>query len=579
MFDAVKKLKWFFRERKKDYLIAVGSLILVNILIVIPPRLLGKAIDELHRGRLDVQALLFYVAALLCLASMDFGFTVLWIYKLFNNAILLQRNLRRALMEKFLRMTPSFYEKNPTGDLMAKATNDLSSIAEMAGFGVLAFTDATTYMGTILFMMALISWKLTLVCMLPLPLLAIGGKYAGDLIHERYLKAQNAFGEMNDKVLEYVVGVRVVRSYVRERFTEKDLQERTADVFEKNMRVKRLESLFIPAVRLLSAVSYTLAVGYGALLIAGREMTMGDLISFNVYLHAIIWPMIAVGEFISTVQRGNASLDRVMETLNYEEEVFSHGEDAVLDSVAAIEMQSYDFTYPKSSVPMLSGIDWVIEKGSTVGIVGKTGSGKTTLIRQILREYPRGRGHFSIGGFDIESVEKQSLLSHIGYVPQDHVLFSRTIYENILFGKEDAGEEQVMEAVRVADFEKDIALLPMGLETMVGERGISISGGQKQRLSIARAVIKDPEILILDDSLSAVDAATESRIIENIRRNRKGKTTLISAHRLSAVRHADEIIVLDEGRIVERGTHESLMALGGWYREQFDIQKLEEVNA
>jgi ATP-binding cassette subfamily B protein len=322
-----------------------------------------------------------------------------------------------------------------------------------------------------------------------------------------------------------------------------------------------------------------IGLGYGAYLVSQQEMTLGDLVSFNVYLGMIIWPMFAIGELINVMQRGNASLDRVQETLDYEEDVKDASHPVTVAQPGRIGFSEVKFQYPQSSSINLSNINLQLEQGQTLGIVGKTGSGKTTLIKQLLREYPAGEGTISLAGIPIEDQTKDQVRNWIGYVPQDHVLFSRTVRENILFGHPEGTEEDIETAIRLSHFQKDLQLLPQGLETLVGEKGVALSGGQKQRISIARALIKNPEILLLDDSLSAVDAKTEARIIENIQQERHGKTTIITTHRLSAIQHADWIVVLDDGVIIEEGTHEDLLKNEGWYKEQFDRQQIEEVSS
>lgn len=578
MFSVLFKLKWFFAENWKRYTIAVSLLMVTNVLEVVPPWLLGESIDAIYQQTLTSKLLMTFILALIAVTVVNYLSNFIWQYQLFGGAYVIEKQLRGRLMKHFLRMTPSFYEKNRTGDLMARGTNDLKAVSTTAGFGILTLIDSSLYMLTILLTMGfLVSWKLTLVALLPLPILAIIMQVLGKRIHERYMKAQDAFGDMNDRVLEAVAGVRVIRAYVQERASEKQFSTMTEDVYSKNMEVEKIDALFNPITKVLTGVSYMIGLGYGAFLVSQQQMTLGDLVAFNVYLGMIIWPMFAIGELINVMQRGNASLDRVQETLDYEEDVKDPERAIALVNPGRIEFSNVDFQYPTSTNINLSKINVYIEQGQTLGIVGKTGSGKTTFIKQLLREYPMGSGSLSLAGVPIEEQTKNQVRNWIGYVPQDHVLFSRTVKENILFGHPDATEEDIDTAIRLSYFQRDLEMLPLGLETLVGEKGVALSGGQKQRISIARALIKNPDILILDDSLSAVDAKTESRIIENIQKERSGKTTIITTHRLSAIQHADWILVLDDGEIIEEGTHENLLASKGWYKEQFDRQQIEEV--
>lgn len=579
MFSVLVKLKWFFKEYRQQYTVAIVLLILASIIEVLPPWILGEAIDDMTGGNFTGELLWIYIGAILLALVVSYAMNFVWQYQLFGGAITLDRILRKRLMHQFLKMTPTFYEKNRTGDLMARATNDLNAVSLTAGFGIMTLIDSTAYMGAIICAMGIfISWKLTFFAMLPIPFMAILIQYLGKIVHERYMTAQESFGELNDSVLESVEGVRVIRAYVQEKKDEKRFADMSEDVYDKNMRVAFINGLFMPITKAGTAICYVVALGYGAVLVSNGELTVGQLVSFNVYLGLAVWPMFAIGELINVMQQGSASLDRVQETLDYVQDVQNPATPEAVKVPNSIGFNNFTFQYPMSQVKNLQRISLNLKKGQTLGIVGKTGAGKTTFIRQLLREYPLGDGQIVIGDVDLSKLTKEQVLDWIGYVPQDHVLFSRTIRENILFGKEDATEADIRDAIRLAYFEKDLSHLPMGLETLVGEKGVSLSGGQKQRVSIARALIKNPEVLILDDSLSAVDAKTESKIIENIQTERAGKTTIISTHRLSGIQHADEILVLDEGLIVERGTHEALLALGGWYKEQYDRQQLEEVS-
>ena len=577
MFNVFRKLKWFFKKYKKQYTIAIILLIVSSAIEVLPPWILGEAIDDITNGSMDIDLLLKYMVFTIGIAIITYIMNFIWQYQLYGGSIKLDQILRKRLMKQFLKMTPTFYEKNRTGDLMAKATNDLNAVTLTAGFGIMTLIDSTVYMALLILAMGVfISWKLTLWAMLPIPIMALIILYLGKIVHKRFMTAQDAFGEMNDNVLESIAGARVIRAYVQEKKDEQRFKQMSQSVFDKNMSIAYINGLFMPITKIGTTISYMIALGYGAVLVSNGELTVGQLVSFNVYLGLAIWPMFAVGELINVMQQGSASLDRVEHTLHAKVDVKSTENPTTYQNPNTIGFHSFNFQYPLSQGKNLQNISLELQQGQTLGIVGKTGAGKTTFIRQLLREYPLGNGQITINNTNLSQLSKEQILDWIGYVPQDHILFSRSIRENILFGKEDATNEEINRAIRLADFEKDLKNLPQGLETLVGEKGVSLSGGQKQRVSIARALIKNPDILILDDSLSAVDANTEMKIIENIQTERTNKTTIISTHRLSGIQHANEIIVLEDGIIVERGTHQQLLSLGGWYKEQYNRQQLEE---
>lgn len=551
-------------------------LIAVGIVELAPPRLLGSAIDEIVRGTISWSSLWRYIFMILGILAVIYYVTYIWMHKLFGGANLVERLLRTRFMNHLLQMTPPFFERNRTGDLMARATNDLRSVASTAGFGMLTLTDSTVYLTVILVAMGtLISWKLTLAAILPLPFIALAMSIYGKAVHERYTLAQDAFGDMNDQVLESVAGIRVIRAYVQERMDEKRFADITEDVFRKNLAVARMDALFEPTIRLCVGLSYVIGLGYGIYLVFHNDITLGELVSFNMYLGMMIWPMFAIGELINIMQRGSASLDRVNETLNVQPDVQDAAHPVTVNRPESITIKDVTFRYPTSTVDNLSHVSLNLKRGETLGVVGRTGSGKSTLLRQLLHEYPMGSGDILISGTRLENIAVEQLYSWIGYVPQEQILFSKSVRENIQFGKPGADDDDIMEAIRTAAFDQDLGTLSDGLNTLVGEKGIALSGGQKQRVSLARAFIGDPDILLLDDALSAVDARTEARIIENIRRKRSGKTTLISTHRLSAVEHADRIVVLEQGRIMEEGTHSELLEAGGWYRQQYERQQVE----
>ena len=576
MKELFKQLWPFFKSHKKRYGWGIFAMLFSNGAVLIPPYIIGNVIDQIYSNTLTTEKLLLQLGLFFLSIVVTYGTEVFWGYLFFGGRNLLAKELRERLMKHYLRMRAAFYEKYRTGDLMARSTNDLDAISEMAGYGIMVTMDSTVFLGFILTMMFVsVSWKLTLWSMLTMPIMGYLLKVLGDKVNKRYLASQTAFADINDDVLEGVEGVRVVRAYVQEDAMAKRFADKTEDVLQKNIAVAQINALFSPITKILLGISYVIAFGYGAVLVSNGELSLGKLISFQVYLGMLVWPVQAVGELINLVQQGSASMKRVAEVLEASDDMDEEGSKTDLEG-HDIEYSEVTFKYPSSESANLTSVVAKITRGKTLGIVGKTGSGKTTFIRQLLRQYPVGDGAIKVGSEAIHELKSDVLRPMIGYAPQDYTLFSRSIRENIKFGKADATDEEIMEAVRLANFEEDLARMPEGLDTLIGERGVAISGGQKQRVSIARALIKNPEFLILDDSLSAVDAKTEQKIIENIQKVRKGKTTIITTHRLSAIHHADWIIVLEDGEIIEEGTHLELISQNGWYGTQYQRQQLKE---
>lgn len=577
LFQTFKKIGWFIHYYRKKYSLALSVLLLSYVFALIPPRMIGQLTDRINRAEIDLNGLLTQLGILLGALVINYIGNYIWSYYLFMGADQIARNTRRRLMRKFLRQSPIFYEKNTTGSLMGKSTNDVTALSDFAGFGFMSLIDATLFPLVILIIMATtISWRMTLLTMIPMPLLIVFTKKFEDKITRYYRESQEAFDKLNDKVLENVSGVRVVRAYGREDYERAQFSELAEANYHKNILFQTIIAYFPVLSRLIPGISFIIALLVGAGLIARGEISLGQFISFTIYLDMLIWPMFAFGEFITVSEQASTAMDRIQELFDYREEV-APGEAAPdYPGQGRISFRNFSFAYPNSEQPVLSDISFDLPHGRTLGIVGKIGSGKTSLVRQLMHLYPVAPATLYLGERPIEDYNLASLRRAIGYVPQQHVLFSKSIEDNIRLGaNQDVPPERLQEVLAQADFLKDLAQLPHGLKTMTGEKGIALSGGQKQRISIARALLADPEILILDDSLSAVDATTEANILASIQQSRRGKTNLITAHRLSAIAHADLILVLEDGRIIQRGTHDELFNQPGWYREQFLHQQLE----
>jgi ATP-binding cassette, subfamily B, multidrug efflux pump len=571
-------LGWFFKQEKKAYISGVFLLLLVALLQVLPPKIIGIIADHINDGTMTKGLLLQWVLVLIGIGVGMYGLRYYWRIMIFGSAVKLSKILRNRLYHHFTNMSPSFYQKNRIGDLMAHATNDLAAIQQTAGAGVLTLVDSLSTGGFVIIAMAFtISWKLTLICLIPMPFMAMLTSWFGTMLHKSFYKAQEAFSSLNDKTQESIMGIKVIKTFGQEQEDIEDFRKQSQDVVHKNIIVAKIDSLYDPTISIIVGISYFLAIVFGAKYVLAGELTIGELIAFTTYLGLLIWPMLAFGWLFNIVERGRASYDRVAALLREKVEIRDREDALDLVPNGDLDYKIADFTYPGETRPILQDVYFSLKRGETLGIVGKTGAGKTTLLKLLIREFEGEHGEISFGGNKLQNYKLEKLREAIGYVPQDHFLFSATVAENIAFTNPFATHEEIEHAAKLANIHEDILQFTDGYQTVVGERGVSLSGGQKQRISIARALLMNPEVLILDDSLSAVDAKTEEAILSSLRKNREGKTTIITSHRLSAIQHANLIIVLEGGRIIERGTHEELMNGEGWYKEMYLRQQLEEL--
>ncbi|HHK8564627.1 TPA: ABC transporter transmembrane domain-containing protein [Vibrio parahaemolyticus] len=570
------QLRWYFRQKWKHY---VGSILLfavISALQLVPPKAVGVIVDGVVDNTLETNTLIMWLLGLIVLLFTIYGCRILWRIWLFGASWELGTILRNRLYRHLSTQPPRFFERYKTGDLMARGTNDVRNIVMTAGEGVLTAADSViTGIAVLIIMVTQVSWKLTVMALLPMPFLAVIIFFIVRILHQRFRVAQEAFSSMSDMTQESLNGVRMLRAFGLENQEQQRFEDVVDDTGAKNIAVARVDARFDPAIQLTIGLSFLLSVAAGAYLVDKGEITLGDLTAFTMYLGLMIWPMLAFAFLFNILERGSAAWNRLQEIFDEQPEIIG-GTQPLDGKPLPLHIKIDAFHWSRELPPALADVDVTLEPGKMLGIAGPVGSGKSTLLTLLLRQHDLENGTIQFGDVKIKDAILPQWRNRFAVVNQSPFLFSKSIFDNIALGNPQATKEQVYQATKLACIHDDIEKFPDGYQTEVGEKGITLSGGQKQRIAIARAMLLNAQVLVLDDALSAVDGRTEHQILKNLETHYRDQALIVIAHRLTALEAADEIIVLNHGHVTERGKHHSLLEHQGWYAEMFQYQKLEQ---
>lgn len=567
----------FIKKHRFQYFAGILTLFIVDFANIFVPKMTGQITDGLTQRTIDWSGVCRYLIYIFLLGlTLAIG-RFFWRYFLFGAARSIEKEIRNEMFGHLEKMSVEYFNEHKTGDLMTRFTSDLNSVRMAIGPAVITAFDAIVMTVMVVAQMIIyVNLKLTLLAIIPMLFILFGELYYGKIIHKRFEKRQEAVSDLTDFVQESFSGVRVIKAFVREKSERYAFLMQNQNTREKNLSIAKLQSFVMPLLDVIIGLSSLITLIYGGYLTLEGEITLGRFVAFNQYVGMLVWPMLACGESINMFSQGAASISRIQEVLEEVPEIQDDENTKPLDSIKGdITFQHLTFIHRGHSEPTLKDISLHVPAGTTLAIIGRTGNGKSTLVNLLLHLYNTKPGMILIDGQDINSIPLKDLREHIAYVPQDNFLFSDTLKSNIAFGMDEIDMDAITNATMAACIHDNIISFPDGYETIVGERGVTLSGGQKQRSSIARALMKDSPILILDDALSAVDTDTEEKLLTNLKKNRQGKTTILIAHRISTIQNADIIMVLEDGEAKEIGTHDSLIALGGIYKDMFEKQQLE----